>query len=129
MAPAKAHSVDAPSGFCAASSMACEAAAPDHLRPGARFLETMMSKLTMTSRPLRGAGASQPWLAPLAARVLGAASRLLGRLEARLDRALLRQPTNPLPAVLEFYADAGAPEGALYLDGELVGLLDGVTRL
>ena len=30
---------------------------------------------------------------------------------------------------LEFYAEAGAPEGALYLDGELVGYLPGVTRL
>ena len=31
--------------------------------------------------------------------------------------------------VLEFYAEAGAPEGALYLDGQLVGYLPGVTRL
>jgi hypothetical protein len=38
-------------------------------------------------------------------------------------------PTPPVPAVLEFYADAGAPEGALYLDGELVGWIPGVRRL
>jgi hypothetical protein len=31
--------------------------------------------------------------------------------------------------VLEFYAEAGAPEGALYVDGELVGMLAGVNRL
>jgi hypothetical protein len=31
--------------------------------------------------------------------------------------------------VLEFYADAGAPEGALYLDGKLIGYLPGVKRL
>jgi hypothetical protein len=32
--------------------------------------------------------------------------------------------------VLEFHAEAGAPEGgALYLDGRLVGYLPGVTRL
>jgi hypothetical protein len=31
--------------------------------------------------------------------------------------------------VLEFYAEAGAPEGALYVDGQLVGHLPGVTRL
>ena len=31
--------------------------------------------------------------------------------------------------VLEFYAEAGAPEGALYVDGHLVGHLPGVTRL
>ena len=30
---------------------------------------------------------------------------------------------------LEFYAEAGAPEGALYLDGQLVGWLHGVKRL
>jgi hypothetical protein len=31
--------------------------------------------------------------------------------------------------VLEFYAEAGAPEGALYRDGQLVGYIDGVRRL
>jgi hypothetical protein len=31
--------------------------------------------------------------------------------------------------VLEFHADAGALEGALYVDGELVGYLPGVRRL
>lgn len=31
--------------------------------------------------------------------------------------------------VLEFYAEAGAPEGALYVDGQLVGHVYGVTRL
>lgn len=30
---------------------------------------------------------------------------------------------------LEFYAEAGAPEGALFLDGQLVGWLPGVQRL
>ena len=30
---------------------------------------------------------------------------------------------------LEFYAEAGAPEGALYVDGQLTALLDGVRRL
>jgi hypothetical protein len=31
--------------------------------------------------------------------------------------------------MLEFYAEAGAPEGALYVDGRRVGVLPGVTRL
>jgi hypothetical protein len=31
--------------------------------------------------------------------------------------------------VLEFYAEAGAPEGALYVDGKLVGHVEGVRRL
>jgi hypothetical protein len=30
---------------------------------------------------------------------------------------------------LEFYAEAGAPEGALYADGQLMAQLDGVRRL
>ena len=30
---------------------------------------------------------------------------------------------------LEFYAEAGAPEGALYADGQLTARLDGVRRL
>lgn len=33
------------------------------------------------------------------------------------------------PAEREFHAEAGAPEGALYVDGRLVGHLIGVTRL
>jgi hypothetical protein len=62
----------------------------------------------------------------LTAEVLRAASRLLDGLAARLDwvpQAPAREP------VLEFHADAGAPEGALYVDGVLVGHLTGVTRL
>jgi hypothetical protein len=35
----------------------------------------------------------------------------------------------PAAARLEFHADGCAPEGALYVDGQLVGRLDGVTRL
>lgn len=30
---------------------------------------------------------------------------------------------------LEFYAEAGAPEGALYVDGRLTARLEGVRRL
>ena len=30
---------------------------------------------------------------------------------------------------LEFYAEAGAPEGALYIDGQLTAQLEGVRRL
>ena len=70
--------------------------------------------------------------APIAARraaahVLGAASKLLGRLSAELSAA--PRIEHAMPPVLEFYADAGAPEGALYLNGELVGYLPGVARL
>lgn len=55
------------------------------------------------------------------------ASRLLARW-ARVLRAPGQGPTRSA-VVLEFYAEAGAPEGALYIDGQLVGRLPGVTRL
>ncbi|MCO5122410.1 MAG: hypothetical protein M9915_01505 [Rhizobacter sp.] len=64
-----------------------------------------------------------------AARALGAASMLLGRLAAALSASQARAADDELPPVLEFYADAAAPEGALYLNGELVGTLHGVKRL
>ena len=74
-----------------------------------------------------------PWTYPLrraAAAGLRSASGVLARLARRM--AL---PAAPAPAErraasrLEFYADSGAPEGALYLDGKLVGWLPQVTRL
>ena len=61
-----------------------------------------------------------------AAGALRSASAVLARLARRLAMSRTRQRTDPR---LEFYAEAGAPEGALYVDGELVGYLPGVTRL
>ena len=63
----------------------------------------------------------------LAAAGLRQASAALARLATRLaaPAALPRSAV----ARLEFYADAGAPEGALYADGVLVGRVDGVRRL
>ncbi len=62
----------------------------------------------------------------LATAFLQSASVLLARLAASLAN-------QPAPAVLEpryeFHAEAGAPEGALYVDGRLVGWLPGVNRL
>lgn len=54
----------------------------------------------------------------------------------RMGRAALRV-RGPVPVdgavcgepVLEFYAEAGAPEGALYVDGVRVGVVPGVARL
>ncbi len=62
----------------------------------------------------------------LAAAVLRAASVALGQLARRLRPDRQRATGDP---VLEFYAEAGAPEGALYVDGRLVGHLEGVSRL
>ena len=68
-------------------------------------------------------GRSRLWLAT----ALHGASLALGQWARRLALTL-RQPTEAEP-VLEFYAEAGAPEGALYVDGRLVGHLPGVNRL
>jgi hypothetical protein len=62
----------------------------------------------------------------LIALLLHAAAITLGQLAHRLVRA---EPEPAGEPVLEFYAQAGAPEGALYVDGKLVGLLSGVSRL
>ncbi len=86
----------------------------------------MSDSLHGLSSPL-GAPGVHP-LRQLAASALRQASRSLGRLARKLAvrRADARRQRAP---ELEFYAESGAPEGALYLDGELVGHLPGVTRL
>lgn len=63
----------------------------------------------------------------LAALALHSAGKALARLARRLRT---RHGARPQRAPeLEFYAEAGAPEGALYVDGEYVGHVPGVTRL
>jgi len=58
---------------------------------------------------------------------LRSASAALARLARRLAQPAVRSRL-PVPH-LEFYAEVGAPEGALYLDGQLVGWVSGVQRL
>lgn len=62
----------------------------------------------------------------LALALLRLASRALDDLATSL--ADVEEPRNT-EAVIEFHAEAGAPEGALYVDGYLVGHVLGVTRL
>ena len=58
--------------------------------------------------------------------LLRACSQWLDRVATRLALA----PVAPRQELLiEFHADAGAPEGALYVNGELVGHVLGVVRL
>ena len=63
------------------------------------------------------------------------AAALLRAMGAALDTLATRLTLTPaVPAApaeprFEFYAEAGAPEGALYVDGRLVGHLPGVQRL
>jgi hypothetical protein len=61
--------------------------------------------------------------------VLRLAARLL-RLAARaLDRWARAPAPDDRATLFEFHAEAGAPEGALYVNGRFVGRLPGVTRL
>ena len=87
-----------------------------------------MSPMVTGLRP-----AQRPLLADLwrrvAARLLRRASDALARQAREVARPLHeRQRRLPSSGVVEFHAEAGAPEGALYVDGELVGYLD-VRRL
>ncbi len=62
----------------------------------------------------------------LAAASLQSASALL----ARLAQSLAREPASAVSDPrFEFHAEAGASEGALYVDGRFVGWLPGVSRL
>ena len=89
----------------------------------------MSKSLQAGSRPLP-APPAQPFypLRKLAAISLRRASRLLARLARKLTVDRAASPARREPE-LEFCVEAGASAGALYLDGELVGHLRGVTRL
>lgn len=58
-----------------------------------------------------------------------AAAKMLQALAERLAPREERAPAALTLPRLEFHADAGAPEGALYVDGVLFGHLPGVQRL
>jgi hypothetical protein len=66
----------------------------------------------------------------VAAAVLHGASIGLARVARQLAAvpAAASKPEAALP-LLEFHAEAGALEGALYVDGQLVAMLPGVSRL
>ena len=72
---------------------------------------------------------ASPALRRIAAAVLHAAGRRLQWLARRLAAAPSRPQRVSALAALEFHAEAGAPEGALYVDGQLVAHLPGVSRL
>ncbi|HUG25314.1 hypothetical protein [Piscinibacter sp.] len=81
--------------------------------------------------PWRVPAPRPPWTHPArraAAATLRTASAVLARM-ARRVAVPAQRVSDPLPRTLEFYASAGAPEGALYVNGELVGWIPGVKRL
>ncbi len=70
-----------------------------------------------------------PSVRRLVAALLRSASVALGRLSRNLAAAERARKHTPQERVLEFYAEAGAPEGALYINGKLIGYLPGIKRL
>jgi len=77
--------------------------------------------------PLQPAGRPPSRTRFALAALLSAAGRLLDGMALRLSWT---QPPAPVSdPLLEFHSEAGAPEGALYADGKLVGYVSGVTRL
>jgi hypothetical protein len=74
------------------------------------------ARLALEQRPVRS----------FVATLLRGASRALDALAQKL--ALVDTPPTEEPH-LEFHGDAAAPEGALYVNGVLVGRLLGVNRL
>lgn len=86
-----------------------------------------MSPRALSPFPLAPASSLTVAARGTAAALLRSASRRLSRLARRIAASEAPAPST-LPQ-LEFHAEAGAPEGALYADGVLVALLPGVTRL
>ena len=69
-------------------------------------------------------------LRDVAAAALRGASVCLERLARRLTvPPTLASHLDARPPEVEFHAEAGALEGALYVDGQLVARLPGVSRL
>lgn len=70
-----------------------------------------------------------PSVRRLLAGILRAASHSLAQLSRALSASERARERPRGEQVYEFYAEAGAPEGALYVDGKLIGYVPGVTRL
>jgi hypothetical protein len=86
----------------------------------------------MNSIPWSYVSSAVQWrftLRSAAAAALRQASGLLEALARELAAHELPAEPEPAAPVLEFHAEAGAPEGALYVNGRLVGRLEGVNRL
>lgn len=81
--------------------------------------------MSATKMFMPGAAVPATPLRHASAAFLRRASAALSALAAHLAAT----PPRRGPPVIEFHAEAGAPEGALYVDGQLVGYVAGVRRL
>jgi hypothetical protein len=106
------------------------------------ILEKPNGEIEMTRTMPWGASDSTPLSATalnLVARALRSVSEMLERRAARLADAAVAEAQAAADELLranvetvEFhpvFRDAGAPEGALYINGRLVGVISGVDRL
>ena len=85
-----------------------------------------MSSLKQTAwQPAGPCNPAAEALRPALAAALHRASALLAQLAHRFAQPAASRRIAPQ---LEFYAEAGAPEGALYVDGRLVGYVPDVRR-
>lgn len=82
--------------------------------------------MLMHDLPLDAATPGERRIRELSALLLRLTSRALGLLA---ERVALREPLPLIDPVIEFHGEAGAPEGALYVNGRLVGQVLGVNRL
>lgn len=89
----------------------------------------MLIKALSTSPARPGFAASPAALRHGAAALLRGASQLLLRMSQQLTAVPTQPGAGDLARVIEFHAEAGAPEGVLYVDGLWVGDLPGVRRL
>ena len=87
-----------------------------------------MTPVLTGHRPAQRPTFSDTWRR-VVAHLLRSASAALARRARDVARPLhARQRRSQHDVSVEFHAEAGAPEGALYVDGELVGYLE-VRRL
>ncbi|MRD46376.1 hypothetical protein GHT07_03745 [Caenimonas koreensis DSM 17982] len=81
--------------------------------------------------PWAGSDVARPLSATLLhllAALLRTASDVLTALATTSEKKAAAPAAGPVE-IHAIYRDAGAPEGALYVNGELVGFISGVTRL
>jgi hypothetical protein len=98
-------------------------------RPARALRRTEMNPLA-SLQYLAAEPAQRLWLRHLAAAALQRASLVLARSAHRLaPRPSADSALDAAVRCVEFHAEAGAPEGALYIDGQLVARLPGVHRL
>lgn len=79
--------------------------------------------------PLLAPAASPAAVRRGAAMLLQRASLALARAARHVESGRRPPPVEASSLQLEFHAEAGAPEGALYADGLLVAVLPGISRL